>query len=60
MLPINFHSQLCKLSPLLPSQSSQHRLGVVSRAVAVVYTAGGASFKCDRHNSYIDFEGAFC
>lgn len=35
ILPINFHSQQCKLSTLLPSQSHQHRLGAVSRAMAV-------------------------
>lgn len=35
MLPINFHSQQCKLSTLLPSQPSQHGLSAVSRAVAV-------------------------
>lgn len=35
MLPINFHSQQYKLSTLLPSQPSHHRLCSISRAVAV-------------------------
>lgn len=34
-LPINFQSQQCKLSALLPSQPSQHRPYSISRAVAV-------------------------
>lgn len=35
VLPINFYSQQCKRSTLLPSQSHQHRIGAASRAVAV-------------------------
>lgn len=60
MLPINFHSQQHKPSPLLPSQSRQRRLSAGSEAAAACTQREKLALSTTGTTSHIDFEVAFC